>query len=63
MKCYSVLTGLLLSCLLLASCPSVAQSKPPIVIFLADDLGFYEVPLYGKTPVRMPNVEPWQSRA
>jgi len=50
-------TRLLLSLLLLWGYPSVAQQKPPIVVFLADDLGFYEVPVYGKTPVLMPNLE------
>jgi len=47
---------LILSCSLLWGRAANAQQKPPIVVFLADDLGFYEVPVYGKTPVRMPNL-------
>lgn len=55
---FSTLLGRLLHvCLLLWTCPVVAQQKPPIVVFLADDLGFFEVPVYQKTPVRMPNLE------
>jgi arylsulfatase A-like enzyme len=42
--------------ILVASLTSAAESRPNIVIFLADDLGWADVPWYGST-YKMPNLE------
>ncbi|WP_119081199.1 sulfatase family protein [Chitinophaga alhagiae] len=47
----------LLTLLLLASCCAYSQNKPNMVIFIADDLGAIDLPVYGNKVVRTPHID------